>query len=83
MKMKNDKIRELAVEAGLIVEEWDGFNSRSLTPAQEKFAQLIVWECTRFHEKTYLLSESFDKTMVPWLLQDLSKQIRQHFGVEE
>ena len=75
MKMKNDKIRELAAEAGLIVEEWDGFNSRSLTPAQEKFAELIVKECIEVVERQKA-KMSYGPTFV---IED----IKQHFGVEE
>ena len=80
----NERIRELGVAAGLLVEEWDGFNRRQLNPTEQKFAELIVRECTRcMNESNIKLGETFDKTMIPWLLQDLSKQIKQHFGVEE
>lgn len=41
----NERIQELGVAAGLIVEEWDGFNRRQLNPAEQKFAELIVREC--------------------------------------
>ena len=79
MKMKNDKIRELAAEAGLIVEEWDGFNSRSLTPAQEKFAELIVGECIEVIDST---SDNI-KLMRVDPYQKIIWAIEQHFGVEE
>jgi hypothetical protein len=41
----NERIQELAVEAGLIVATWDGFNRRQLVPAERRFAELIVREC--------------------------------------
>ena len=48
------------------------------------FAELMVEECVRcITQANIQLGEDFDKSMVPWLLQDLSKQIKQHFGVEE
>jgi len=41
----NKKIRQLGIQAGLIVDEWDGFNQQQLNPAEQKFADLIVREC--------------------------------------
>jgi hypothetical protein len=84
----NQRIRELGIEAGLIVEEWDGFNRRQLDPAEQKFAQLIIKECI---EKitTYDLVPGHS---AKWediydiharLLQDLGEDLKQHFGVAE
>jgi len=84
----NGRIRELGVESGLIVKEWDGFNRRQLDPAEQKFAQLIVRECI---EKitTYDLVPGHS---AKWediydiharLLQDLGEDLKQHFGVAE
>jgi len=41
----NERIQQLGIAAGLIVEKWDGFNRRQLNPAEQKFAELIVAEC--------------------------------------
>lgn len=41
----NERIRELAVEAGIISAEYNGFDPTGLTKAQRKFAELIVFEC--------------------------------------
>jgi len=76
----NEKIRKLGVEAGLIVEEWDGFNRRQLDPAQQKFAELIVRECIgtlqdhmgRGKRDDYYRGQA-----------DSVHVIKQHFGVEE
>ena len=44
----NDRIMELAVIAGLIVEEYNGFDRAALKPAEEKFARLIIEECVGY-----------------------------------
>jgi hypothetical protein len=41
----NERIRELAIEATLIVAEPNGFDPTRLLMSQQKFAQLIVKEC--------------------------------------
>ena len=41
----NERIRELAVQAGVISAEYNGFDPTSLTKAQRRFAELIVREC--------------------------------------
>ena len=41
----NDRIKELAREAGLISVEYNGFDRTSLIKAELKFAELIVKEC--------------------------------------
>ena len=48
----NERIKELAVEAGIISAEYNGFDPTGLTKAQRKFAELIVRECidTAFHK---------------------------------
>jgi hypothetical protein len=68
----NEKIRKLGVEAGLIVEEWDGFNRRQLDPAQQKFAELIVKECAK-------VADLADENKCEWI----GGNILTHFGVEE
>lgn len=65
----NEKIRELAEQAGLL-----GPSSRvgNAHEATEKFAELIVKECAGIAERPheYIKTES-------------GNQIRKHFGVEE
>jgi hypothetical protein len=41
----NERIREIAVKAGIISAEYNGFDSTSLTPAQTTFAELLIQEC--------------------------------------
>ena len=41
----NGRIKELAVEAGIISAEYNGFDPTGLTKAQRKFAELIVRDC--------------------------------------
>jgi hypothetical protein len=82
----NEKIRKLGVEAGLIVEEWDGFNRRQLDPAQQKFAELIVRECIDVcdgnHEHKNHTDTLFSRGVTTGI--QLSQQaIKTHFGVEK
>ena len=72
----NERIKQLKQQAGID----DNPDQEGL----DLFAELIVDECTRcMAEADIQLGESFDKTMVPWLLQDISLQIQQHFGIKE
>lgn len=41
----NERIRELAIKAGLLSADYNGFDSNRLTKSEEKFAELIVREC--------------------------------------
>ena len=41
----NQRIKQLAVEAGMIVGEPNGFDMTRLMPKEVKFAELIVREC--------------------------------------
>jgi hypothetical protein len=68
----NDRIRHLGIEAGLIVEEWDGFNRRQLNPAEQKFAELIVQEMLVTCEEH-----------PAWTGRMIGEQIKKNFGVEE
>jgi hypothetical protein len=71
----NDKIDELMIQAGARFEflhgvHYDDFQYR-------KFAELIVKECVRYFNEDY--QRNFDSL---WR-EDLSKGIKQHFGVKE
>lgn len=70
----NNRIKELAVEAGLYVDlkgepwpKWMG--AEECEVAYKKFAELIVGECM-----SNLYLHGYDDAMI---------QIKQHFGVEE
>ena len=76
----NERIKELAVEAGIISAEYNGFDPTGLTKAQRKFAELIVQECAE-------QSMSIGKYNTPGgITPDLSIAIavglKKHFGVE-
>ena len=75
----NERIKELAREAGLLV-----YNPEGPPTKLEKFAQLIVKECMLCCERVIsdpVLPESVDT----WLNGGLSciDEIKEHFGVEE
>jgi hypothetical protein len=69
----NERIKEIAIEAGIISAEYNGFDATGLTTAQRKFAQLIVRECAAEADKQTIYCRG-----IPW-----GKWIKQHFGVEE
>ena len=41
----NEKLNELATQAELISEEYNGFDRVNLKPSEKKFAELIIKEC--------------------------------------
>lgn len=69
-----NKIEEIAVEAGLIVSEYNGFDRGMLTAAELRFAELIVRECAGIAQE-YMTRWPED--------HQLTKQIKEHFGVNE
>ena len=78
----NERIQKLADEAGLYVElygrPWPkSMSAEECEAAYQKFAQLIVRECVRYFNEDYV--RDFDTL---WR-EDLSKGIKEHFGVEE
>jgi exo-beta-1,3-glucanase (GH17 family) len=70
----NERIRELAEQAGVIPGIM-GLNRFTYFDT-EKFAELIVRECVRYFNEDY--QRDFDTL---WR-EDLSKGIKEHFGVE-
>jgi len=73
----NDLIKELAGQAGFKV-NWQHEDVQEIKMAQyREFAELIVRECVRHFNEDY--QRDFDTN---WR-EDLSKSIKQHFGVEE
>lgn len=67
----NERIRELAHEAGLPT-----YNPEGVPTKLEKFAELIVQECV---SQCWTVSESEHKGYV---VSECSKRMRKHFGVE-
>ena len=79
----NEKIKELALDAGIGFTLWDDSGRPMIdnyTPEERlaKFAELIVRECVGILEpKSRYMGEG------PEVLKDKIRQIKQHFGVEE
>ena len=79
----NEKIKELALDAGIGFTLWDDSGREMIdnyTPEERlaKFAELIVRECAGILEpKSRYMGEG------PEVLKDKIKQIKKHFGVEE
>jgi hypothetical protein len=75
--MNDELIKEFARQAGFKV-NWQHADVQAIKMAQYKeFAELIVEECVRHFNEDY--QRDFDTN---WR-EDLSKSIKQHFGVEE
>jgi hypothetical protein len=84
----NERIKELAVEAGIISAEYNGFDPTGLTKAQRKFAELIVRECIDIVEKDLVVNLTKAKTDNEgkiWTNAQLtfSQMIKWRFGVSE
>ena len=75
----NKRIEELLGQAydEAVPETWTTLSSEQLERIYEKFAELIVQECVRYFNEDY--QRDFDTL---WR-EDLSKGIKNHFGVEE
>ena len=72
----NKHLEDLMYQAGLTAQgSWDSMDSY-VQQAIERFAELIVQECVRYFNEDY--KRDFDS---PWR-EDLSRGIKQHFGVE-
>ena len=77
----NQRIKQLAVEAGMIVGEPNGFDMTRLMPKEVKFAELIVRECLAQVARVddMLEDEPTQKAAVAWA----GSAIAEHFGVKE
>jgi hypothetical protein len=78
----NERIRELAEQAGFYYTDKTGF----ITPAgcdPAKFAELIVRECIGCCEQ--VISDPVPESVDTWLNggEQCIDEIKQHFGVEE
>jgi hypothetical protein len=75
----NEKIKQLAEQAGATVNERSGWTDYGTIDLDvEKFAELILKECVGILEpKSRYMGEG------PEVLKDKIRQIKKHFGVEE
>ena len=72
----NQRLEDLMYQAGLTAQgSWDSMDPYD-QQAIERFAELIVQECVRYFNEDY--ERDFDSL---WR-EDLSRGIKQHFGVE-
>ena len=74
----NERIKQLAVEAGMIVGEPNGFDMTRLMPKEVKFAELIVRECMGICYRTD--TEYEGKKVKPTVI---ASKVAEHFGIEE
>ena len=70
----NERIKQLAVEAGMIVGEPNGFDMTRLMPKEVKFAELIVEECAKRAEVYAYMSPNFNA---------LAEELRSMIGVAQ
>jgi len=75
----NERIKQLAVEAGMIVGEPNGFDMTRLMPKEVKFAELIVRECAQIAKEVDGDEGDDYQSGRTWAGIDVLK----HFGVEE
>ena len=73
----NERIKELAVEAGMIVGEPHGFDMTRLMPKEVKFAELIVKECAKVILETSVEYLEIDA------MHRVRDRVKNHFGVTE
>jgi hypothetical protein len=71
----NERIKELAIEAGIISAEYNGFDPTGLTTSQRKFAELIIQECSK-------VIETWKKEPFPFDEDTAVSIIHEHFGIE-
>ena len=69
----NERIKALAVEAGMIVGESNGFDMTRWMPREVKFAELIVKECMELNSKELSITA----------IERLLPLYQEHFGIEE
>jgi hypothetical protein len=80
----NERIRELAIEATLIVAEPNGFDPTRLSMSQQKFAQLIVAECaSRVTGRQPDHWGNMTDEIINECIIECATDLKRHFGVEE
>ena len=77
----NERIRQLAEQAGMIVGDAGEFDMAKFMPKEVKFAEMIVRECLAQVARVddMLEDEPAQTAAVAWV----ASSIAQHFGVEE
>ena len=75
----NDRIKQLAEQAGMIVGDAGEFDMAKFMPKEVKFAELIVRECARVAKEGCLPESDDYNSGRTWAGIDVLK----HFGVEE
>ena len=81
----NERIKELAIEAGMIVGEANGFDMTRLMPREVKFAELIVRECIDKIEthRIPVGNSAAGEMACEWTysaLKEIRDEIKEHFG---
>ena len=80
----NERIKQLAVEAGMIVGEPNGFDMTRLMPKEVKFAELIVRECVDIVSGTAVNTPPNDLFYGYNLgVNKAAENIKERFGIEE
>ena len=81
----NERIKELAIQAGMIVGDAGEFDMTKFMPKEVKFAELIVRECVSVINTEAAEHEDDDEIERAWKMgtEFAVYQIKQHFGVEE
>ena len=79
----NERIAKLANESGFDVDKTGTFGNYSEMHRLEKFAELIVKECLMIVYERQVLAPTDDDGYFKVALDMVSKDIEQHFGVEE
>ena len=79
----NERIKQLAEQAGMIVGEPNGFDMTRLMPKEVKFAELIIQECVSVINTEAGEREDDDEYERAWKMgtEFAVYQIKQHFGV--
>ena len=68
----NERIRQLAEQAGMIVGDAGEFDMAKFMPKEVKFAELIVRECAGVADHSNVTGKSI-----------IGQRIKEHFGVED
>jgi hypothetical protein len=77
----NERIKELAIEAGMIIGDASEFDMAKFMPKEVKFAELIVRECV---DTMYKRGETYAHPSAGFhQAKTFSEAIIKHFGVEE
>jgi hypothetical protein len=80
----NERIKELAEQAELIEIVDDAYQERGTwQPFVEKFAELIVKECTKVVENLSPGYDDYRNQIEDAFRRDCVEQMKQHFGVKE